>query len=111
MKAANRQQQEQQHQKQQQQRQHLFYLACKDEAEKDCDCQLAVTKEDYVEEIRIGGMLKKKPENLIFVAFSFCRENLRQERRSVEIIFTSSIWFKMVLIHFWKVRPSRIKKN
>ena len=39
------------------------YLGCKNETEENCDCQLAVTKEDDVQKIRIGRMLKKKPKN------------------------------------------------
>jgi hypothetical protein len=39
-----------------------------------------MTKEDYVEEIRIGGMLKKKPENsfLLLNLDFFKRKNVEK---------------------------------
>ena len=41
------------------------YLAGEYETEQDGDGELAVAKEDDVEEVRVGWVLQEKPENII----------------------------------------------
>ena len=38
-----------------------YYLAGEDKAQEYCDGKLAVTEEDDVEEVGVGGVLQEKP--------------------------------------------------